>query len=180
MFNEKEEINNKIEKACNCNIEEKKIELIEDNNKKKIDELELALEKSNQSLLYLKADLENIKRNTYKEIDFAINKSSEKIILNFLNVLDDFELCIESEKKLNKDLPEGFNLIYKSFLKTLEQLNIKEVDTKGNFDSSIHETISFVSAEEMNLEKDKIFSVVKKGYFFKNNLIRAAQVIIVS
>lgn len=189
-MNKENNINNENLLNEEKNITSNKENLLEDSHlllENKIKDLEEkckntenALEKSNQSFLYLKADLENIKRNSYKEIEASTFKSSEKIILNFISILDDFELCIENEKKNNKDLPEGFNLIYKSFLKVFENLNIKEVDTKSFFDSSLHEAITFITEEQSKLEKNKIFSVIKKGYLYKGKLIRPAQVIVVS
>lgn len=54
-------------------------------------EYEEKIKKQDQSIFYLKSDIENIKRNTTKEIEQATNKMTIKILSSFLSVLDDYE-----------------------------------------------------------------------------------------
>jgi molecular chaperone GrpE len=160
----------KISSSVN-EVESLKKELLEANEK---------LNKINQQILYMKSDMDNIRKTFLKDSEREIQRSSIRIIKEFLSVLDNFELCIDSEKKAGKTLPEGFDLIYKSFIKTLETLEIKETKNDSDFDPSIHEAINFINIAEANGKKaQNISSVLKKGYLYKGILIRPAQVVVV-
>ena len=165
---------------CNdCNIDNKEIEKELESLKSDLDKTKKELEDSKKKALYIMADLENTKRNSFKEVEIQTTRNTIKVIKEFLNVLDDFERCLQSEKEHGNVNLEGLQMIHKTFVSSLEKLLIIEVSTSCIFDPSIHEAISFIEQKDSDKKHNEIHSVVKKGYKYRENLIRPAQVIVV-
>lgn len=140
-----------------------------------IKKLEEQVRNKEQNIFYLKADIENIKKNTFKEIQLAVHRSNVKILSSFLSVLDDYERSLDYAKQ-SKEIFEGLSITYNAFLKVLKDLEIEEIATTGEFNPELHEAISSISSEEQ--EKNSITTVVQKGYLYKKQVIRPAKVIV--
>ena len=70
------------------------------------DKLNSIIKEQEKNIIYLKSDIENIKRNGLKEIQNSVNRQTSKIISIFLSVFDDYQRSIEyAEKYENKMLP---------------------------------------------------------------------------
>jgi molecular chaperone GrpE (heat shock protein) len=137
------------------------------------------LEGNKKKILYIMADLENSRRNSLREIENQTTRSTVKVIEEFLHVLDDFERCLESEKEYGNINLEGLQMIHRSFLAALEKLLVIEIPTDSLFDPSTHEAISFIEQKESNKKHNEIHSVAKKGYKYKDSLIRPSQVVVI-
>lgn len=140
-----------------------------------IKKLEEQVKNKEQNIFYLKADIENIKKNTFKEIQLTVHRSNVKILSSFLSVLDDYERSLDYAKQ-NKEIFEGLSITYDAFLKVLKNLEIEEIPTTGEFNPELHEAISSISSDEQ--EKNSITTVVQKGYLYKKQVIRPAKVIV--
>lgn len=141
-------------------------------------ESEEKLKKQEQTIFYLRSDIENIKRNTMKEIEQTTKKTATKIISSFLSVLDDYERSLSYAKEEgNTKLINGLQITYNSFLKTLKDLGVEEIDTTGLFNPEFHEAITTINNPEK--KENEIEQVVLKGYTYKKSILRPAQVIIV-
>jgi molecular chaperone GrpE len=165
---------NHIEKGEKFETEEliKKNEILEATIKK----LEERAKHQEQTIFYLKADIENIRKNTLKEIQSTVHRSNVKILSLFLSVLDDYERSLDYARE-NKEIFEGLSITYNTFLKVLKDLEIEEIVTTGEFNPELHEAISSISSDEQ--EKNSISTVVQKGYSYKKQVIRPAKVIVV-
>lgn len=145
----------------------------------KIKELEINLIEQEKSMSYLKADMENIRRNSIKEIQNAVNRQVHKIIMSFLNVLDDYERSLMYAKSVNqKELYEGLLITYNTFYKVLEELDVKEIDCGGEFNPEFHDAVT--TQVDESKPSQSIFQVVQKGFLCKNKVVRPAKVIIVA
>lgn len=143
------------------------------------------LKKENEDLInskkYLFADMSNMQRRSVKEAEDKVNRANIKTIEAFLSVYDDFERLSQSE---DAQKIVGLELVQKSFVRTLQQLGVTEIDTSAGFDTSLHEAIgtaehSHEKSEHSCSDKNKIVNVVKKGYLYKGAVVlRPAQVII--
>ena len=157
---------------------EKNISSIEPvlNEENKIKLLEEELSEYKNKILYLMADVENIKRNSYKEIASTSNKKCIKILSEILIVYENFSKCIQFEPLFNEP-SSGINLIYKSFEFALKNIGVEEIKEKNKFDPKIHEAISFIDSTDK--ESGQIIEVIKKGYIYNDAIIYPSQVIVV-
>ncbi len=152
---------------------------IENQYTNKIKELESSLVEQEKNMAYLKADMENIRRNSIKEIQYAVNRQVHKIIMSFLNVLDDYERSLAYAQSMNlKDLYEGLLITYNTFYKVLEELEVKEIDCSGEFNPEFHDAVT--TQVDTSKPSQSIFQVVQKGFLCKNKVMRPAKVIIVA
>lgn len=117
------------------------------------------------------AEFDNYKKRTIKERSEFSKSCNDSIINNLLKVVDDFERASEHEK-----LSDGVTLIYKSFVKILDDLNIKEMKCIGEkFNSDFMNGVANI---ETNLETGEVVDVLEKGYVQNNRVIRFANVVI--
>ena len=68
------------------------------------------------------------------------------------------------------------DLIFKKFVKTLEGLGVKKIDTDGqDFDVDFHEAIAMVPGMG-DEQKGKVIDCVQTGYMLNDKVIRHAKV----
>ena len=133
----------------------------------------------NDRFLRLYAEFDNYRRRTNKEKLDIISNANEKLLVDLIASLDDFERAIENNEKSDDidAIKEGFKLIYNKFKSTLEAKGLKEMHAKGeDFNSDIHEAIANIPADE-NM-KGKVIDNVEKGYYLNDKVIRFAKVVV--
>ena len=132
----------------------------------------------NDALLRKMAEFENYRKRTVKEKAELILNGGEKTVTKILPVIDDMERAIENGKKTDdvEALREGMDLIYKKFIKTLEGLGVKRIETEGqDFDTDYHEAIAMVPGMGDD-KKGKVIDCVQTGYTMNDKVIRFAKV----
>lgn len=124
----------------------------------------------------LYAEFENYKKRTLKEKTELILNGGEKTIASLLPTLDDFERAIADKTDDATSIKEGFELIYKKFLKTLEGLGVSKIETDDqDFNVDYHEAIAMVPGMG-DEKKGKIIDCVQTGYTLNDKVIRHAKV----
>lgn len=122
------------------------------------------------------AEFENYKKRTLKEKTELILNGGEKTITAILPILDDFERAIADNTEDVAAIKEGFDLIFKKFLKTLEGIGVSKIDTDGkDFNVDFHEAIAMVPGMGDD-KKGKIIDCVQTGYMLNDKVIRHAKV----
>lgn len=122
------------------------------------------------------AEFDNYKKRTLKEKADLILNGSEKTITAILPILDDFERAISDKNEDPKAIHEGFELIYKKFIKALESLGVKKIDTDGkDFTTDNMEAIAMVPGVADD-KKGKVIDCVQAGYTLNDKVIRHAKV----
>lgn len=122
------------------------------------------------------AEFDNYKKRTLKEKADLILNGGEKTITAILPVLDDFERALADGNDDAKTIKEGMELIYKKFLKSLEGLGVKKIDTKDkDFDTDNMEAIAMVPGMGDD-KKGKVVDCVQAGYTLNDKVIRHAKV----
>ena len=144
------------------------------------DPLEAALDenaKLRDQLLRTIAEFENYKKRTLKEKTELILNGGEKTITAILPVLDDFERALtDTHSDDTEAIREGMELIFKKFLKTLEGLGVKKIETDGqDFDVDFHEAVAMVPGTE-DEKKGKVIDCIQTGYMLNDKVIRHAKV----
>lgn len=124
----------------------------------------------------LVAEFDNYKKRTLKEKSELILNGSEKTISSILPILDDFERALSDKTEDPVAIKEGFELIFKKFLKTLETLGVKKIETNDtDFDVDYHEAIAMVPGMG-DAMKGKVIDCVQTGYTLNDKIIRHAKV----
>ena len=124
------------------------------------------------------AEFENFKRRTQKEKAELIFNGSEKTVSAILPILDDMERAAANAEKTDDihALEEGWELIFKKLLKTLEGLGVKKIETQDKaFDVDFHEAVAMVPNVEDD-KKGKVIDCVQTGYTLNEKVIRHAKV----
>ncbi|MBN2595978.1 MAG: nucleotide exchange factor GrpE [Marinifilaceae bacterium] len=170
--------------------EESKIEENKDTKKtkksakeKKADELAeltIQLQNINDKYVRLSAEFDNYRKRTLKEKMELTKSGGEKILINILPVMDNFERALQSidAAKDIDAIKDGVHLIYGNFKEFVTQNGVKEIEAVNqDFDTDIHEAITKIPAPTKEL-KGKVVDCVEKGYFLHDKVIRFAKVVV--
>lgn len=141
------------------------------------------LEKANKEIAELKdkylrtlAEFDNYKKRTLKEKAELILNGGEKTVKAVLPVLDDFERALKDKSDDPKAIKDGVTMIFNKFVKTLESLGVKKIDTTDkDFDTDFHEAVAMVPGMGDD-KKGKVIDCVQTGYKLNDKVIRHAKV----
>lgn len=168
---EKEELQQEVSAEVEEDTQEKEEE------KDPIAELEEQVAEYKDKYLRSVAEFDNYRKHTLKEKAELILNGGEKTIVAMLPVIDDLERAIANNEK-SEDIDaikEGFNLIYQKFIKTLEGMGVKKIDTAdADFDTEYHNAIAMLPMGDD--KKGKVIDCVKAGYTMNDKVIRHADV----
>lgn len=134
----------------------------------------------NNSYLRLNAEFDNYRKRTLKEKADLLKSGSERVLVDIIAVVDDFERALENISKTEdiEAVKEGVGLIYSKFAGFLTKHGVKEIETVGHtFDLDKHEAITTVPAQSEE-DKDKIVDSIQKGYTLDDKVIRYPKVIV--
>jgi len=169
------------------NIEEGLEEAVADDEVTEGVDLQSELEKANaradenwEKVLLAKADVENMRRRSQKDVEKAHRFSIEKFAKDMLPVVDSLELGLASAQASSGDvkaIKEGLELTHKQLLDSLEKSGVKQVNPEGEtFNPEFHQAISMVPSPEH--EPNTVIQVFQKGYNLNDRLLRPAMVIV--
>ena len=187
-----------MEKKANSNLQnnEEAVDLNQDTNKDEANEpqeqpqaaeednsteekkITQQLEELKDKYLRTVAEFDNFKRRTLKEKTELILNGGEKAITAILPIIDDMERAIENAHKQEcvDAVEEGWELIYKKLLSTLEGMGVKKIEVENkDFDVDFHEAVAMVPGMGDD-KKGKIIDCVQTGYTLNDKVIRHAKV----
>lgn len=152
-------------------------ETSDENNDK--DPLDIALTEISElktKMLYMQAEFDNYRKRAMKEKADLILSGGEKTITAVLPVIDDFERALADKSDNPEAIREGMQLIYQKFIKTLEGLGVKKIETEGaDFNVDYHEAVAQVPG--MGEDKSgKVIDCIQTGYTLNDKVIRFAKV----
>ena len=142
------------------------------------------LEKTNEEIIEEKSseEVENIlendntsnENNIIEELQSNIRSLTDKnmrIQAEFANYnMDDNDLSDEVSNFL-----KGFKMVYTRMIGILDNLGVKEIPVEGKeFDPNFSEAI--LTDHDENKPENVVLEVLKKGYIYKDKLIRPAMV----
>ncbi|MDD2834330.1 MAG: nucleotide exchange factor GrpE [Methylotenera sp.] len=142
----------------------------------KIAELETALEEAKASVLYVKAEGENIRRRAVDDIDKARKFALEKFSNELLAVKDSLDAALIIEATDVQSYKDGVELTAKQLSSVFEKFNIAEINPLGEkFDPNKHQAISML---ENSGEPNTVTTVLQKGYTLNDRVLRPALVMV--
>lgn len=137
------------------------------------------LQQMEKEHLYLRAELENIKRQNIKERSQLLKYGGERLARDLLTTLDVFQSALASEvtEQNFKEFVKGIEMTAQSLTATLEKHGVTEVKAIGQpFDPNTQEALSSEPSDEY--PEGYVTQVFKAPFKFHDKLLRAGQVIV--
>ncbi len=142
----------------------------------RITELETALEEAKATVLYTRAEAENIRRRSLEDVDKARKFALEKFSGELLAVKDSLDAALAVDNATLESFKNGMELTAKQLLSVFEKFNIAEINPVGEkFDPNKHQAISTVDSDQ---EPNTVVNVLQKGYTLNERVLRPALVIV--
>lgn len=151
-----------------------------------IEELKTRAAKADENwdrLLRATADFENFKKRAAREKTESAQYATFSLLQKLLPVLDNFEMALAAAK--NAEVPQGGMASFQSGVQMIQQqlknvlveAGLEEVEAAGKlFDPSVHEAVS--QQESAEVAEDHVLQQLRKGYRFKERLLRPASVVV--
>ena len=166
---------------CTCKSEEvskEKATDVESLNKtiEERDELIVAMKDQLQRQM---AEFDNFRKRTDKEKSDMFGVGASSIIKKLLPIIDNFErgftMIPEGEEKTQ--FAVGMDMVYKQFMKMLEEANVKPIEALGKeFDPNLHNAVQHIEKEGVG--ENIIVEEYEKGYMYGDIVLRHSMVIV--
>ncbi len=132
-------------------------------------------------LLRTTADFDNFKKRAAREKIEAGQYASFSLLQKLLPVLDNFEMALTAAQTAQggklASLQSGVVMIQQQLKSALAEIGLEEIDAAGKpFDPALHEAVSH--QETAGTPEDHVAQQLRKGYKFKDRLLRPATVIV--
>lgn len=142
--------------------------------------LQAKYDELNNNHLRLMAEFDNYRKRTVREKADLIKNAAERIIVDFLPIIDNFERAIKSMETAEdvEAVRTGVELIYNQVMNMMKNNGVAVIETEGKeFDTEFHEAITTIPAPSPEL-KDKIIDCTTRGYTMNEKVIRHAKVVV--
>lgn len=148
-------------------------EKTEEKSEEKTDE---KADDGNEKYVRLMAEFQNYKKRVAKEKNDIREYATEKLVMELLPVLDNFERALAASAE---DDPAGYakgmELIFTQMVTELQKSGLAEVEAEGqDFDPTKHNAV--MTEENEELESGKVSKVLQKGYALNDKVIRPSMV----
>jgi molecular chaperone GrpE len=142
------------------------------------DKSQAAIAEWAEKYLTLTADFENYKKRVNSERADWAHEAQKRIILDLLEIVDNFERALEQEKKRETTQESswlaGFEMIYQSLEKLLTKFGVQPITDFSIFNPKYHEAL--MSVESDTYPSGEIVQVLQKGYMMNDKVLRPATV----
>lgn len=182
----------KDEKGAGCGCEapketsqEEKPEKNDDvlSPEKRIEELEAICRDWQDQYLRKAADFENYRKRMIREKQEAIDYANSNLLLDLVQVLDDFDRAIDAGKTQggeasNNAFVEGVVMIKNQMVSMLSsKYGLSYYPAKGEvFDPNLHEAVSMIQSPDV--KEAVVGEELQKGYKLKERVIRHSKVMV--
>ncbi len=155
-----------------------------------IDDLNQQLSDAQDRLLRKAAEFQNYRRRAEEEKATLVEIGRRQVVLQFLDVLDDFDRSLEAAEQVEQKEPErpgpayfalkeGVELVYKKFEAELAKLGVQPIEAVGErFDENLHEAM--MQREVEDTEPGIVVDELQKGYRMGDRVLRHSKVIVSS
>jgi len=120
----------------------------------------------------VQADFENYRKRMMRDQARIAENATARIVEKLLPVLDNFDLAIA-----HGEGGSGVELAAKELVETLRSEGLEEIASEGApFDPQVHDAVE--SRDDPSVQEPTVIQVYRKGYRFKDRLLRAAMVVV--
>ena len=142
--------------------------------------LQADLDRFRDLALRSQADFENYKKRAAREKEDAVKYANSSLLQRLVSILDNFELGLAAAKAESEHSPiySGMLLVQKQLNDLLEENGLQAIEAEGqNFDPNMHEALAHEPSES---EEGTVIRQARRGYRFKDRLLRPARVVVSS
>ncbi len=142
--------------------------------------LQTDLDRFRDLALRSQADFENFKKRAAREKEDAVKYANSSLLQRLVSILDNFELGLAAAKTESEQSPiySGMILVQKQLNDLLEENGLQTIEAEGKkFDPNLHEAIAHEPSESA---EGTVIRQARRGYRFKDRLLRPARVIVSS
>lgn len=150
---------------------------------KRIEELEAICRDWQDQYLRKAADFENYRKRMIREKQEAIDYANGNLLLDLVQVLDDFDRAIDAGKTqggeaANNAFVEGVVMIKNQMVSMLSsKYGLSYYPAKGEaFDPNLHEAVSMIQSPDV--KEAVVGEELQKGYKLKERVIRHSKVMV--
>ncbi|MDX8393305.1 MAG: nucleotide exchange factor GrpE [Mariprofundales bacterium] len=149
---------------------------------KKLEKAEAEAIRMRNEWLRAKAETENVRRRSQREVGDARKYAIEPFAKELLSVADNLQRALDAATSDNTDasaLQQGVKLTSDDFVASMEKFGVKRIDTAGEkFDPQFHEALAKIPHDE--IVEDYIIMQHAAGYTLRGRLLRPASVVVSS
>jgi molecular chaperone GrpE len=142
--------------------------------------LQADLDRFRDLALRSQADFENYKKRAAREKEDAMKYANSSLLQRLVSILDNFELGLAAAKTESEQSPiySGMVLVQKQLNDLLEENGLQAIEAEGKkFDPNLHEAIAHEPSESA---EGTVVRQARRGYRFKDRLLRPARVVVSS
>ena len=173
----KDNQNQTEEDKTSSNQEDVKVENASESN---IEDFEIKYKETYDLLLRGKAEMENLKKRTEKEVENAYKYSIESLLSEIIPIYDSLLLSskLDKDKVKTDQLVKGNELLLSMFKQIFEKNNIIEINPLNEkFNPDFHQAVSTI--KDASKENDIVSEVVQQGYSLNGRVIKPALVVVI-
>lgn len=181
-----EKIKDTAEKQEDSKLHEEASEAVEEAASEAVNDVEATAEEveanaakqESERYMRLMAEFQNYKKRVDREKSDIRQYANEKIIVEQLQILDNFERALASDATSDPEAyAKGMKLIFDQLKDSLEKAGLSELTAEGeDFDPNKHNAVMTDSSGVM--ESGKVSKVMQKGYSLNGKVIRPAMVMV--
>ncbi|MBR6015459.1 MAG: nucleotide exchange factor GrpE [Firmicutes bacterium] len=128
-----------------------------------------------EKYMRLMAEFQNYKRRTEKEKSDLFKYASEKLVVQLVEILDNFDRALNQSGAGGEAFAEGMQLIFKQLTDVLEKNGVEEIKALGeDFDPNFHNAVMMEDTDKY--ESGKVSDVLQKGYILNGKVVRPSMV----
>ena len=177
-----QDVETEIEASSTESAEAETEEMTVESLQAKLAEVQEKADDNFDQLMRVRAEMENIRRRSERELANAHKYALEKFAVELLPVIDSMEMGVAAAMDENADvskLREGTEMTLKMFETAIEKFGIKSVHPHGEaFNPEHHQAMTMIDSPEH--EPNTIIDVMQKGYLLNERLVRPAMVVVSS
>ncbi len=138
--------------------------------------LKAEVDKLRYELLLQRADLDNTRKRLERQKEEDVKYAALPMARELVTVIDTLEIAL-THATADDPMRQGVGMVFDSFLKTLEQFNVRRIEAAGQlFDPKLHEAMGMLA--DPSKPDNIVLSVQRPGYIYHDRLVRPAGVLI--
>jgi molecular chaperone GrpE len=147
-----------------------------------IEELKEKAAKSDEyrdRLLREAADFDNYKKRAARERQEAIKFANEGLFQKLIPIIDNFDMALSATAADGSGdaIKKGVAMIHSQLKAALADAGLEEIDaSNAKFDPNFHEAVS--QKETRDVPEGQVVQQIRKGYKFRDRLVRPATVVV--
>ena len=132
------------------------------------------------ALLRAKAEVENIKKRSEKEINNAYKFSTESVFLDLIPIFESLDIAVsqDTDNISKENMVEGNKLLKNMFDSLLEKNSLEVINPiNEKFDPNLHQAIKTIKNDKK--DDNTVDEVLQKGYKLAGRVIKPALVVVI-